>query len=300
MPSLQIGNSQTVLARLKANTEQCVRVDTDRTHNGTSNQWQGSSEDNWYVKPGIRIDSSVAHLQQNPAICEIKVFADDGNGHQILKKDVVLYAKNFLDANLNYNGRYLEEFYNHLPSDTVNLTFHGDLGGSFGFAARGNAAYDNGCSTADIQVIWSGNYDMWIDYVKVQSDVADGLFKGYYEGLDPNHPERHWIQDEVNAVMSSGVPAVYNFYIELPNFNNIPCMGYLNHKIDSLSNHQIGLMGEMVCQFNLQLSWADRGSIVSPQQMKKMFTDSSHSNCVFLGDPYPIAADAPKSALVAS
>lgn len=280
--------------RLKCNTEQCMRIEGEPPD--VINHWAGDSECDWYVKPRIRADVNFITNPNNAdaEICKVYIIKDDGT-NKITPVSIKAkhFQRNYLPENL-YDGRYLEEFYFTENQDPYAISFHGDLGSNWGFTARGNALTDDWCNRADIKVWWSNNCTMWIDYVKVENDVADRLFKDYYD--DPSHPENRWIKNEVDAVMNSGYSdAVYNFYLEIPSFNNIPCIGYLNKKIQQYSGGKFGLMGEMAANFNTDLSWSERGSIVSPAQMKRMFTDSSSSNCVFLGDPYPIPADEPQN-----
>jgi len=217
------------LARLKANTEECRRA----TDGG--NEWEGDSECDWFVKPRIRIPLNVPDQTD---ICRIHVIQDN-----LTDKipPVTIKAINFKNNQGQYDGGYMEEFYLDPPGYPARgVKFPGDLGSSWCFSARGTCTSDpQGCNHSDIQVEWLGNCDMWIDYVKVENDVADGL-------MNPNSSNytryNQWISDEVTAVNLP--PYVYNFYIELFEFNEIPCMAYVNHKIDSISGGKIGLMAD--------------------------------------------------------
>ncbi len=222
-----------VVSRLKANTEQCNRNLGTNVTGG--NQWQHDSQSDWLIKPRIRIDSNVAHSVSNPVVCEIKVIAQDD---VTILKDVNIHANDFLvDGGSYYNGRYIEEF--NLPTGT-DLKITGDWAGTdtkgkWTCLARGNHSVQyeqqhSGDNHADIQVYWYGNCDMWIDYVRVDNDVANQLFKGYYE-----QQGRNWIYDEVSQIgiypVTSSEPYAMKYYIELCEFNNLPCMAYVNSKI---------------------------------------------------------------------
>ena len=67
------GGAGWVVKRLRANTEQ----------SNNSNHWSADGRCDWYIKPRIRIDSTVAHSIQNPLVCNIKVIAE--NGTTVLK-----------------------------------------------------------------------------------------------------------------------------------------------------------------------------------------------------------------------
>jgi hypothetical protein len=229
-------NAGIVLQKLKANTEQCVII-------SGFNQWQGSSESRWIIKPRIRIDSTVAHNPSNPVVCNIKVYDQYGTG---VLKNVDIHAINFLDNDGYYNGRYLEEYF--FGQNDSTLAIKGAWGDNWGWSARGNNTNEDSVKNhADIQLYWYDNCDIWIDYIKVEDDVASDL-------LTDNHSNANWIlynqwiQQEVDAVkdpISGTEPPVYDFYIEIPKFNNIPCMAYVNKKIQWYSGNKIGMMAEV-------------------------------------------------------
>lgn len=154
--------------RLKANTEQCKSTQSD----GSDNHWQYDTESIWHIKPRIRIDSTVVDNNPNINVCRIIVI----NQELDTIKNTIIKARNFLDINNNYDGRYLEEFRIFSGDDT--LTYKGAWGNWWGLSARGEAPTDSGRNGTDIQVYWYGNCDMWIDRVRVDNDVADELFKG--------------------------------------------------------------------------------------------------------------------------
>ena len=198
-----------VLSRLRCNNQQ------------TKNEkgWKYDKESLWYVKPSIRIDSNVAHNLQNPNVCKIKVIASDG---QTVLKEVIIRANDFLDGNDEYNGRYLEEFY--FPIGT-NLTIDSAWGDAGAWDSRGNGTCGN---EADIQVYWYGNCDMWIDYIRVDNDVAHRLLKGN----DPQFEQwLEWEADDIGGHTYGGFHSPYRFYIEELEFNNVPCIEYVNKKL---------------------------------------------------------------------
>ena len=217
-----------VVKRLKSNTEQCLRVVGEPPE--VWNQWEGSSECVWYVKPRIKIPIGIADETE---VCRIEIIDQDGNNKI---PPVSINAIHFKDNQGQYNGDYREEFYLDGPNNPPRgIYFQGDLG--YRGDARGTSAVertDQWANHADFRVWWSNNCNMWIDYVKVEDDVADQLMADPPKLLTGTYNQ--WIQQEVDAVINSSHPeSVYNFYIELPRFNNIRCMGYLNKKIQQYS-----------------------------------------------------------------
>jgi hypothetical protein len=280
-------NAGIVLKRLKANTEQC-------NNSPGWDTWRTDAECDWLIKPRIRIDSNVAHDPQNPLICNIRVLAQNGSTEL---KNVDIYAINFLDDNLNYNGRYLEEYFSH-PGYSLNLTIHGPWSNNnykWAYSARGNKTEqqewaDTNTNHADIQVYWYDNCDMWIDYVKVENDVADRLL-----GTPPDPDFEQWLDWEATIAGASNSPLVY--YSELFEFNNIPCVAYVSHKLDSICFTRYGkhfnVMSDLLTLYQYHMPWDNRGEIDAPDKVKRMYFDRTGAQQIFLGDPYPIVAAYP-------
>ena len=202
-----------VVKRLKANTEQC----------NSANYYNADGECNWFIKPRIRIDPSFVNnpTNWNTKVCKIIVVGQSGTD---TLKTVDIKAINFRKDS-DYNGEYLEEFYN-LPDS---LTILGAWGSDWQYRARGSSTADS-ANKADIQVYWYGNCDMWIDYVRVDNDVANELFKGQHND---------WLQWEAELIACYN-ESPFRFYIELFEFNNIPCMSYVSRKLDSLAFAKCG------------------------------------------------------------
>ncbi|MBN8568414.1 MAG: T9SS type A sorting domain-containing protein [Ignavibacteria bacterium] len=279
-----------VVKRLKANTEQCSR---SAAFQGT---WTADTESDWYIKPKIRIDSSFVQNNPNDTVCKIYIKRENGSDTLF-----PILAKNFQkNSSSKYRGQYLEEFY---FNDTVSrpIKFKGDLGTSWYFAARGTCSNDdNVVNKTDLQVKWSGNCNIWIDYVKVENDVAYDLL--YEHPNDTAHQNRHttyvnWITDEVNAIMDGGAvhPAIYSYYIELFEFNSIPCIAYVNKKIKELSGNKVGLMADQLTFYQCHIPYNTRGEIVTPEKIKRMYVDRVEPLQVFTGNPYPLTAPFPNN-----
>lgn len=181
-----IDTSATVVSRLKANNEQTFRFQSNNF-----NHWD-DSRCKWFIKPSIRIDKDYANnpVNYSTLVCRIDVYNIDGyiesypDSNKIKSFDIrVRNFKPGLDS--IYNGNYREEFYfspwNDNFSQSIDSGWNHRNGNE---VARGRVTYDDPkwtMSRADIRVYWYGNCDMLLDYVRVDNDVADGLFRGDYD-----------------------------------------------------------------------------------------------------------------------
>jgi hypothetical protein len=265
-----------VVKRLKANTEQC-----NNSSGGDAYRWDSQSD--WLIKPRIRIDSNFAHNNQNASICRVIAL----NQEQDTIKNLILKGRHFLKeigGQYFYNGQYLEEFF-YLPNDST-LAIHGAWGDWWMHSARGNAPNDSNCNRADIQVYWYGECDMWLDYVRVDNDVADQLFKGAFETQQNN-----WLLWEARdiACHNNGA-ASYRFYIELFEFNNIPCMSYVSHKLDSITSicgKHISLMSIPIPSFySAHVPWSERLTVQNTSHFIDNFVNKMGAQEIFLAS-YP-------------
>ncbi len=210
-----------VVKGLKTNREQ---IDMNSVY------WIDDKIHKWFVKPRIRIDSNFARNNPNTNICRIEIVKWNGD----TLKTITLRGRNFLDGSGNYNGHYKEE-YKYFFDDPDTLAF--GPGNEMNPSNPPKSSLDENCKV-DFRVYWYGNCDMWLDYVRVDSDAADQL-------LNPNNPlytsRQEWLQWEVQQIaMQSASPV--QFYIEEWEFNQLPCMAYVSHKIDSLSGGKFSLM----------------------------------------------------------
>jgi|GEM_PF-4430642 len=107
-----------VVKDLKANREQINIHDT-------WGRYAVDSQYDWYVKPRIRIDSTIAYQLPPIEICRIEVY--DANGDSV--KKITIFSNYFVDINGVYSGEYLEEF--NIPSSQKNLIIHRLIDGIF-------------------------------------------------------------------------------------------------------------------------------------------------------------------------
>ena len=147
---------------------------------------------------------------------------------------------------MQYDGGYIENYFD--GTTPVNLIINNLSGGYNKFNPpytdlqnqyhpEGHSIIDDGCEV-DIQVDWYGNCDMWIDYVRVDDEVADRLF---------NDPPDQEFEDWINWEADLAEYTEYNdnplkFYMEEFEFNNVPCMRYVNDKLMQYSGNKYKLM----------------------------------------------------------
>ncbi|MBZ0201975.1 MAG: hypothetical protein K8I03_03055 [Ignavibacteria bacterium] len=227
-----------VVRRLMTNSEQC----NTRSPIG---QAPGDNVYDWYIKPSIRADKIFIDNPVNyeEPICRIDVINYNGN----TIKSVILRAKHFKNTTGNYDGNYKEEFNfwgldNELIIDKVypytTNAFNPNDGG-WAFNSRGNYPTD-GDNKMDIKVYWYGTCNMWIDYVRVDNDVANDLLSN--NPLNQNWVQYdNWLQWEASLGNTNNSPL--KFYIEEFEFNHIPCMAYVSQKLKLYSgNPNLSLM----------------------------------------------------------
>lgn len=252
-------NAGWLVKGLMANTEQSNR-----------GAFRGDSLSDWFVKPKIRIDSATAVNFPNKKVCKIVVIAE--NGVDTLK-NINIRAGNFRNAqNPYFSNQYLEEYF--FSVDT-NLQVHGNWGVNSWYHARGDTIESAAGNHSDIQVYWYGECDMWIDYVRVDDDIANDLFS-----TDPNN-SRHtdymnWLAWEAHDIATHS--AAYRFYLELFEYNNVPCMSYVSRKMDSIMFNTYGKHFSLVCIpiatfYTIHVPEKDKRGVQSLTHFKKFYMD---------------------------
>ncbi|HEY5535270.1 MAG TPA: hypothetical protein VIL99_10100 [Ignavibacteria bacterium] len=205
-----------VVKNLISNREQ---INTGNPGHGYPYPGFGDGQFAWYVKPRIRIDPSFAANSANNDIkvCRIEVFNYEGD--KIGGRDIKV--KNFIDGNtLLYNGNYLETYFDY-QTDTANMII--PSGWKFNPNDRNWVTRNKTCKV-DFRVYWYGKCDMWINYVRVDDDRANRLFK---DGGDAEYEAM--IQMEARHANYNNSPLM--FYIDEFEFNHIPAITYVMKKL---------------------------------------------------------------------
>lgn len=253
-----------VVKKLKANREQINCIES----------WGVKASDKnykWFVKPRIRIDTSIVQQSDTTRVCRINIL--NFNGETI--KTIIIRARNFQNINNPYHGNYNEEFFyqqgdNELIIDpSLNEFFNPDC----------RNLWDQSCQV-DFKIYWYGLCNMWIDYVRVDNEVANDLFKGVYNDANFSKP---WLKWEVQDIANQYPEGVYKFYIEEFEANQIPCMTYVNRVIDSLSNHKFSLMCDLnYSTFKIHIPGFDTVKM-SAERIKRTLVDKVGSKEIFMG-----------------
>ncbi len=257
-----------VVKGLKANREQINCIES----------WGVKAVDEnykWFVKPRIRIDSAEAQiLNRETPVCKIIV----KNFNEISIKEVTLRIRHFLNSN-QYSGKYMEVFNYENINDTQLVVdpLNFEL-----FNPDCKNLWDSSCKV-DFRVYWYGLCDMWIDYVRVDNEVANDIFKGVYEDSTFNQP---WFKWEVQEIANRYPNGAYKFYIEEFEANQIPCMAYVNRVIDSLSNHKLSLMCDLnYSTFKIHIPGFDTVRMTA-DRIKRTLVDKIGSKEIMMG-AYP-------------
>ena len=273
------GGADWVVRRLKANTEQ------SRDEIG----WWADRNTEWKIKPRIRIDSTFAANVQNrdKLICRIDI-RDSAN---TLIKSIDIKVRNFRPDDLTpYSGKYLEEFFFTPYGDTSTQVRRGAWGNRWVIEARGNRAENVINNHADIQIYWYGECEMWIDYVRVDNDVAHDLFS-----TDPSNIRHrdymNWLRWEARDIACHG-NSPFRFYLELFEFNHIPCMSYVSRKLDSLAYSYCGKHITLMdwpqdLLYSLHVPWEDRYRIMNLNHYVTNYVERMEISEIFLGF-YPL------------
>jgi hypothetical protein len=145
----------------------------------------------WYMKPMMRIDSTV--VDNNPTANVVRIDVINFSGQAV--KSVIIKARNFRDFDLNYGGQYTD-VYNFVGEPLgTNLEVSGNTTTGGGGLNDGVDSFDwweweDNCQV-DFKVYWYGEVDVWFDKMTVDDEIGNGLFDGIYNYhiLDETTPE---------------------------------------------------------------------------------------------------------------
>ncbi len=277
-PSYQAGTPVTILSNLNSNREQVNTV-------ALSNHYEIDKYHNFYIKPKIRIPQSfVIPANLETPVCRLKVYAWDG---VTVIKDITLKVKYFTNEIFQYDGNYKEEYNYH--GDNVDLIID-NLSDSINKFNPDNHRITDPICNVDFQVEWLGNCEMWIDYVRVDDDVANDLF-----GSGTTHDlYMDWLQWEADLAQEGNDNAL-KFYLEEFEMNNIPCIAHVNNKLKLNSGYKFSLM----CDLNVgEYYWLQRRNLyfgvpdLTAEIVKHTLIDSANLDEVYTFS-YPLMGSVP-------
>jgi len=270
------GGAGWVVSRLKSNAEQCMT-------------WADASGiiappiKNWIVKPRIRIDTAIAHNYPGTLVCNIKVLGQDGSS---VLRNADIRARNLTPLDSSYKGKYVEEYFFAEWNDTSSLKIDNLWGIEVGRTARGNDTIDNPYNKIDIKIYWYGNCDMWIDYVRVDNQVAHDLLST--DTTNQNYKlYQKWLLGEAQDIACSSQSSAIKFYMELFAFSNIPCMSYVSHKLDDLCSKDITLTALMSPLYmHMIVPWKERFSVMNTGHVIRNYVEKVGLTDILIAD-YP-------------
>jgi len=184
----------------------------------------------WYIKPRMRIDpTQITDLQME--VARIEIVSYDNVQYQ----PIILRVINFLKDG-SYNG--YREIYN-FPNQPNQLVVPGS------FLNQGNTVCEkkktDNDSKVDYKVYWSGNIDVWLDYVRVDDEWAHYLFNPELEPVTPQMKKfADRISEEINEFKDK--PGFGNYYQDEYEYNNIECIVKTKQILNSITNGKISVL----------------------------------------------------------
>ncbi|MBK8981334.1 MAG: hypothetical protein IPM38_03180 [Ignavibacteria bacterium] len=172
----------------------------------------------WFVKPVMKIDSSLVDTDPFKEI--VKIIITNYLGDTI--STPIIRARNFRDANNNYNGSYIDKYKFDLDVDSLQILGRNDIPEGLGYGISPFYWEWEANSKIDFKVEWFGQAEVWFDKMRVDDEIANQLFKGEF---DP------FIDEEVNYFTSHS--SNYAFFTDELVYSNIPCVKYVKEKMNS-------------------------------------------------------------------
>ncbi|MBV6479602.1 MAG: hypothetical protein HGGPFJEG_02388 [Ignavibacteria bacterium] len=238
----------------------------------------------WYIKPRMRIPQNFANdpgnWDKNVVKVEVKNF--DGSITSLINVKVA----NFLDSNDYYDGSYKEIYmFQNVLNYPLSISAT-DLteGATSDASGRTENLFD---SKVDYRVFWTGEVDVWLDYVRVEDEWAHFLFNPQLETA--SQPRKyffnHKILEEVNAFSVNDSGFAY-FYMDEYFYNNIPCISEVNRIIKNI-NTNTGLIS-VTCEECTKGYWSGLRNLPDDDELYNSLYDKNVNTDIMLVDKYPI------------
>jgi len=188
----------------------------------------------WYVLPRIRIDTSSYNYNDTTRVCRIDILKFDSS----FARSIILRKSNFAVDTLKYKGKYIYQFYN----DSLNVYNYFITFDSLGVINPypGKSMGDLTCGV-DFRIYWYGECEMWIDNITVENQIA---YDFWGENSDSTYYNKYqaWLRWEVEDIANPELNNIAHFYFDEFEFCNLPALTKINKAMDSLSNHQFGII----------------------------------------------------------
>ena len=188
------------------------------------NGWMNDTAHDWYIVPRIRIKQNLiypfvyedyivnAHLK----VCRLEIVNAEGRVIRETEYQVKHFSEKFPgdECKIYYTGSYMEGYgfmFDYPPGNKTITIVNGKNLNPKGLENTKN-------TKLDYRIYWYGNVDMWIDYIRVENDLAVELPEGKYD---------IWIQ-AMKDVDLTGLSII------TASPDQALCYGYLRNKAYSL------------------------------------------------------------------
>ena len=182
----------------------------------------------WYIKPRIRINRADT-IYPNKEVVKIETYAYNGT---LIGQPVPIIVSDFFDEKGHYDGNYKEYFLFQNNPTTYPLSVSGT---SLNLGNNGNM-YN---SKVDYRVWWSGQVDVYLDYVRVDDEWAHFLFN---PALDKTHKWDLVSRIDSEVIAFNQYSSFGQFYLDEFQYNNIDCIVKTKEIIESASNGRLTLV----------------------------------------------------------
>lgn len=172
----------------------------------------------WFVKPVMKIDSSIVDTDPQKQI--VKILITNYQGDTV--NTIILRARNFRDANGNYNGNYIDKYRFDLNVDSLQVSGKRDDTLGLGYGISPNYWEWEANSKIDFKVEWLGQAEVWFDKMRVDDELANQVLNGDFNDR---------IDEEVNYF--TGHFSNYAFFTDELVYSNIPCVKYVKDRMNS-------------------------------------------------------------------
>ncbi|MCU0372744.1 MAG: hypothetical protein MUE56_05825, partial [Ignavibacteria bacterium] len=169
----------------------------------------------WYIKPRMRIDTSISNNINMQNIVVVNVVIKNFIGDSTL---IPIRVSNFKNNGF-YNGNYTEIYY--INDQIFDITA---LASYLCSGANGNNSSN---SKVDYRIYWPGSVSVCLDYVRVDDEWAHSLFNPNLDSLltRPYYFSSR-IQQEITAFGSKDLLSY--FYMDECPINSFPCIAEVN------------------------------------------------------------------------
>ncbi len=165
----------------------------------------------WYVKPRMRIDTSVSNNTNMQNVIVVNVVIKNFSGDSTITP---IRVSNFKNNDI-YNGEYIEIY--HLGNQIMDITADAS------FLCNVDTTNNNVNSQVDYRIYWPGNVTVYLDYVRVDDEWAHNLFENPTGNI---FQFRNRIQQEISEFGNENLLSY--FYMDECPINSFPCIAEVN------------------------------------------------------------------------